>query len=138
MVDSQEDLRPRVLLAVSSSIPVDSEDDSDCDSGPESFVFNPVESDDDLDSVIDALERDLEDGGASVLQVAAEDVQEVAPKVARSCVVLASGACASAAPQGRVATFANRGVRRLRVIPRGQSRCNRCTQAVCRCRVSGG
>ena len=44
---------------------VDSEDDSDCDSGPESFVF-PAESDDDLDSVIDALERDLEDVGVSV------------------------------------------------------------------------
>ena len=59
---------------------VDSEDDSDCDSGPESFVF-PAESDDDLDSVIDALERDLEDVGASVLQPAAEVVQEVAPQV---------------------------------------------------------
>ena len=150
-VDSPEDPRPKVLLAVSSSIPgrkpptvydlteVDSEDDSDCDSGPESFVFNPVESDDDLDSVIDALERDLEDGGASVLQPAAEDVQEVAPEVDmqdipvvgirprsrsiefldRSCAVSASGACASATPQGRVATFADRGVKRLRVIPRG-------------------
>ena len=67
--------------AADSVTEVDSEDDSDCDSGPESFVFNPLESDDDLDSVIDALERDLEDGGASVLQPAAEDVQEVAPEV---------------------------------------------------------
>ena len=94
---------------------VDSEDDSDCDSGPESFVF-PAESDDDLDSVIDALERDLEDVGASVLQPAAEVVQEVAPQVDMqdipvvgirlrsrsiesldgSCAVSASGACASA------------------------------------------
>ena len=55
---------------------VDSEDDSDHDSGPESFVFDPVESDDELDSVIDALERDLEDEGASVA-----DVEEVLPQV---------------------------------------------------------
>ena len=90
-VDSPEDPRLRVLQVVPSPIPgrkppkvydlteVDSEDDSDHDS--ESFFFNPVECDDDLDSVIDALERDLEDGGASVLQLAVEDVPEVAPQV---------------------------------------------------------
>ena len=149
-VDSPEDPRPRVLQAVSSPTgrkpprvydltEVDSEDDSDHDSGPESFVFNPVESDDDLDSVIDALERDLEDDGASVLQPAVEDVQEVALQVDKqdipvgvgirprsrsiefpdgSCAVLASGACASATLEGRVASFADRGVKRLRVIPR--------------------
>ena len=31
----------------------------------------------------------------------------------------ASRACASATPEGRVAIFADRGVKRLRVIPRG-------------------
>ena len=39
----------------------------------------------------------------------------------RLCAVSASGACASATPQGKVATFADRGVKRLRVIPSGQS-----------------
>ena len=39
-----------------------------------------------------------------------------------SCAVSASGACASATPEGRVASFADRGVKRLRVIPRVQSR----------------
>ena len=92
-VESPEDPRPRVLQAVSSPIPgrkpprvydlteVDSEADSDHDSGPESFVFDPVEYDDDLDSVIDALERDLEDDGASVLQPAVQDVQEAVLQV---------------------------------------------------------
>ena len=150
-VESPEDPRPRVLQAVSSPIPgrkpprvydlteVDSEDDSDPDSGPESFVFDPVESDDDLDNVIDAFERDLDDDGASVLQPAVEDVQEAVPQVDKqdipvgvgvrprsrgiefpdgSCAMSASSVYASATPEGRVASFAERGVKRLRVILR--------------------
>ena len=38
------------------------------------FVFDQVE----LDSLIDALDPDLGDGGASVLQLAVEDVSEAA------------------------------------------------------------
>ena len=95
-VDSPEDPRPRVLHAVSSPIPgrkpprvhdlieVDSEGDSDHDSGPESFVFDLVESDDDLDSVIDALERDLEDDVGSVVQPAVEDLEEATPQAGHS------------------------------------------------------
>ena len=37
----------------------DDDDDDDQDSGPE-FVFNPVESDEEFDDVVNALERDLE------------------------------------------------------------------------------
>ena len=90
--------------------------------------------------MIDALERDLEDDVGSGVQPAVEDVHEVTPQVDkqdipvgamvrprprsiespdRSCALSASRACASATMEGRVAIFADRGVKRLRVIPRG-------------------
>ena len=110
---------------------VDSEDDSDHDSGPESFVFDPVKCDVELDSVTDALERDLEDDGASVVQPAAEDVQEACNRSTSRTFRLelwsapypealnflidhvppASHACTSATPEGRVAIFADCGVK---------------------------
>ena len=115
---------------------VDSEDDSDHDSGPESFVFDLVESDVELDSVIDALERNLEDDGTSVVQPAVEGVHEAMQQIDKQDIPVglwsapypealnflidhvppASHGCTSATPEGRVAIFADRGVKRLRVI----------------------
>ena len=140
--DSKEVPRPRVLQAVSSPIPgrkpprvydfteVNSEDDSDRDWGPDVRVFDPVETDDELDNVIDAPQQDLEDGVGPAVQPTMEDAEEATPRFDRqdilvgamvrprsrsvetpdqSCVVSVSRACASAPQEGRVAIFARRG-----------------------------
>ena len=51
---------PRHWTWVDMTVADSDDDDDDQDSGPESFVFDPVESDEEFDDVVNALERDLE------------------------------------------------------------------------------
>ena len=99
------------------------------------FVFNPVDTDDGLsDTLIDALQEDLECNVASAEHRTVE-VEDVSSSLVRhdtqidatvdsqsrsveSWAVSVCRAPSGAVHDGRIAGFAHRGVKRLRVVPR--------------------
>ena len=119
---------PQMIRDGGSTVFDMTEADTDSDDGLE---FNPVDIDEELsDTLIDALQDDLEYNVASTEPVEAEDsssffrhdtqidatVDEQSWSV-ESRTVSVSRARAGAVHLGRIAGFAHRGVKRLRVVP---------------------
>ena len=131
MVAHSDGSAPQMIRNGGSTVFDMTEADTNSDDG---FVFNPVETDDELsDTLIDALQNDLECNVASAehCAVEAEDsssflrqdthIDATVDPQSRSVESGAASMCrarSGAVHHGRFAGFAHRGVKRLRVVPR--------------------